>query len=215
MRKILFIIAFFAVSFAFYAQQKEISVNKIEEGVLQEDHLNLSIKTLSAVESKRHLKADVEDMGYVAVQVSIENWTKETYRFSKDFISLPLADMDQVAKQILKESTIRSLGFKIAGFIFWPLGIPGTIDNLLSFKHYRVLQEKWEALAVKEESIAPYSTYHRIFFVPSEQYTSSFAIMLQNQETLEMETFQVEGKEALCLEPRHQIQENYYLTHDS
>lgn len=183
--------------------------------VFFKDHVTLSVKALTAEESEKYLKQDVLEWGYKPVQVTIENGSCDPYVLSPSSIDLPTVSASQVAKKVLKNSIARAVGFKIAGFIFFPFIVPGTIDSLMTHKNYRALKRGLSSKTVKEEIIAPYSVLQRVFFVPEEEYKEAFTVTLQNQETLVDQVFQVESEKKVpeTLEPLPQVEENYYLTH--
>ena len=190
----------------------------IKEFLAEENHVKLSIKALDAEESKRYLKKDLLDMGYQPVQLTVENGSSDPYLFSQGSVGLPTVEGSQIAKTILKASIPRSIAFKIAGFFFWPISIPSTIDGILTNKSYRKLKKQLSSKSVRTEVVAPYSSVHRVFFVLEEDYQSSFDVTLENQETLESKVFHVEGllqQESQTIEALPLVVENYYVSHES
>jgi hypothetical protein len=179
------------------------------------EHITLSIKALTQEESEQYLTKDIIRWGYQPVQVTIENGSPDPYAFSPKSIDLPLVSSSKIAKKILSDSLPRSIGFKVAGFIFWPFAIPGTINSLLTHKSYKKFKKNLSSKSVKEEIIAPYSIFHRIFFISKEDNKEPFTITLQNQETLADQVFQINSslEELKTVDPLPQVEENYYLTH--
>ena len=191
------------------------SLVQLKEGFAQEDHISLSIKALTLEEAKKQLNGDIVGWGYQPIQITIENQSSDPYLLSPDSIGLSLVDPKKVAKEIIKSSIPRAVGFKIAGLIFWPFSIPSVVDSLMTLKIHREMKKNLTSKAVKSEIIAPYSSFNRVFFVYLEEYKESFAITLQNQETLEDRVFLVEGpQELLTINPEQVVSENYYLTHE-
>lgn len=189
----------------------------IKEFLAEENHVKLSIKALTVEESEKYLKKDLLDMGYQPVEVTIENGSADPYLLSPKSVDLPLVDGRKIAKKILKAALPRSIGLKIASLFFWPLTIPSTLDSLLTHKSYRKLKKQLESKAVRDEVVAPYSSVHRVFFVPVGECQDSFSVTLENQETLESKVFQVEGllqKELQTIEALPVVVENYYVNHE-
>ena len=189
---------------------------EVEKGFSEKEAIRLSIKTLSPEESKKYLTQDVTDLGYMPVQLTIENRTADPYSLSPDSIGIHLADAEEVADKIVRKSMPRAIIFRVAGLIFWPLSIPGTISSLMTTKSRNDLERNLSAKSVKEEVIPPYSTLNRIFFVPINEYQGDYEISLQNLEDLSSRIFYIEGEERLTtLDPLPVVEENYYLTHES
>jgi len=184
----------------------------------REDNVKIVIKNLSSDESEKYLKRDVLDLGYRAVEVTIENGSADPYAFSESSIDLPLASAKEVAKATRKGDLPRSIALRVAGFFFSPFGIVGSIDSIMTNKSYRKARKQLESKAVREETVAPYSTIQRIFFIKSDSDKNSFTVSLENTENLETKVFPVEGfldgteKTAEALPA---VSENYYLTHET
>ncbi len=188
----------------------------LKGGFLQQERVILSVKALNAEESKEYLQGDMLAWGYQPVQVTIENNSPDPYFLSPDSVELPLIQSEKVAKEILKKSIPRAIGFKVASLFFWPLMFPSAVDSLMTLKSYNSLKKSLSSKLIKEEMIAPYSVINRLFFVKVENYQDSFVIKIQNQETLEDKVFQLEkGDDAgvMAIAPSQTEIENYYLTH--
>ena len=84
---------------------------------------------------------------------------------------------------VTKSAIPRGLAYKIAGFFFWPLLFPGTIDTIKTYKSHKALKKDFTAKGIKDEVIAPYSTFNRVIFVPLKQYKKNFTVTLVDQET--------------------------------
>ena len=188
----------------------------IKEFLAEDDHVKLSIKALTVEESERYLKKDLIDLGYQPVEVTIENGSSDPYLFSPDSVGLPLVEGGKIAKKILNAALPRSIGFKIASLFFWPISIPSAVDSILTNKSYRKLKKQLQSKSVRQETIAPYSSIHRVFFILAENDQNSFDVTLENQETLESKVFHVDGllqKELQTIEALPTVVENYYINH--
>ncbi len=130
--------------------------------------------------SKTTLGADLIDRGYQPVQIVIHNPTAHSFLFSPDHVSLPSSSGSKVAMSISKKAIPRSIGYKIAGFLFWPFMIPSTIDSIRTYSKHRALKKEFKAHSVKKEIVSPYSTIHRVLFVPLNEYNENFSLYIED-----------------------------------
>jgi hypothetical protein len=142
--------------------------------------VTVSYKAYTPRESKASLNRDLLSRGYQPVQVTIQNNTSHTYSVSPRDVSLPLAGPANVAMSITKEAIPRSIAYKVAGFFFWPLIIPGTIDSIHTFQTHSNLKRDFAVKSLKRETVPPYATIHRILFVPLKSYQDDFSLVLRN-----------------------------------
>jgi hypothetical protein len=191
---------------------------KVEKGFSEKETIRLSVKTLSPEESEKYLTQDVLDLGYMPVQITVENKTADPYRLSPSSIGLDLASAEKVAEKISRKALPRTIFFKLAGFVFWPLTIPSTINSLMTIKNRNNLEKKLTAKSVKDEIIPAYSTVNRVFFVALKEYRGEFDVSLQNLENLSSKIFHIEAPQEDSLQTVDHlptVEENYYLTHES
>jgi hypothetical protein len=135
-------------------------------------------KFYSAQESSRLLSRDLLRMGYQPIQISIYNDTDQTWQLAPDQVSLPSVSGNKIAKKIFKKGLWRSLIYKVGGLFFWPLMVPGVVDNIHTVISYRGAKKSLTAKGLSEELIAPYSTVHRVLYVPLDRLVSSFGLTL-------------------------------------
>lgn len=184
MKKVLLSIFFVltASSFLIYSDThrppKRVSLDvmalPLKEGV------SLWYKPLSSSESRALFHYDFLRRGYTPVQITIQNHTDHTYFLSPDAVALSQHDQKKVMGKVNNANLPRTIGLKVASFFFWPLMIPSSIDSLKSYLSNRSLKKTISAKILKEESVAPYSTVHRVLFVPSKEYQENFSISLKN-----------------------------------
>ncbi len=151
-------------------------------------------QALTSDTSKRFLSHNLIRRGVVPIQIDIQNNTANAYSVCASSVDLPHIDPKKIAAQVAKEAIPRLLGWRILGFLFWPLMIPGTIDSVYSYSHARGLKRDYHAKSLKEEGevIAPYSTYHRILFVSQDEVVNQFDVTIIDIETLIPTTIQTE-----------------------
>ena len=145
-----------------------------------EEGITVSYKTYTSKESRAYLNRDLVSRGYQPIQVTIQNNTSHVYSLSPRDVSLPLAKPATVAMSITKEAIPRAIVYKVAGFFFWPLMIPGTIDSIQTFRTHLNLEHDFAAKSIKRENVPPYATIHRILFVPKKGYQEDFSLVLRN-----------------------------------
>jgi hypothetical protein len=152
-----------------------------EQGVV------VTAKKLSSKESKFLLGHDLVSRGVVPIQVDVQNNTPYEYSLCASSVDLPHVDPSKVAFQVSKSAIPRAVGWKVLSFVFWPLAVPSAIDGIKTYAHHRSLKRDYHAKSLKEqgEVVSPYSTYHRILFVPEESVKESFAVTLIDLECFE------------------------------
>src|SRR5205085_1123415 len=92
--------------------------------------LVVHIKAYNAEESKLNLNKNLLKSGIQPFEITIENPTSETFYLAEEAVNLPLLSPKKVAWKISKESIPRSIFYKLASLIFWPMAIPSAIDSI-------------------------------------------------------------------------------------
>lgn len=153
----------------------------------------IQAKAYSARESQTYLSRDLIERGFQPVQVTIQNNTARSYYLSNQWVDLPNATPHTVASYVSRSAIPRSIAFKVAGFLFWPFLIPATIDGILTIKSHLKMRGDYHAKSIKdtEEPLIPYSTVHRILFVPKEKYSDEFTLHLKDQKSGQFTPFHI------------------------
>jgi hypothetical protein len=149
----------------------------------EEEQVLVFAKAYDADESKQYLGKDLISKGVQPVQLTIQNHTDQYLKISSEGVDLKTLPAKKVAMKVTIRALPRNIAYKVAGFLFWPFMIPGTIDSVRTMKAHKTLKKDLSAKAIKQESILPYSTVHRVLFVPSDQYRQVFTVTLKNQHT--------------------------------
>jgi hypothetical protein len=149
--------------------------------------LTVTTKAFTAAESKFLLGHDLINYGVIPIQVNVQNNTANEYSLCASSVDLAHVNPKKVASCFSKSAIPRAIGWKIASFFFWPLMIPSTIDGIRTYAQYKQLEKDFYAKSLKErgEVIAPYSTFHRILFVPKERLKQTFSVTVIDLETLD------------------------------
>lgn len=152
--------------------------------------LSVIAKTYTVQESQDYLDRDLISRGYQPIQVTIQNNTAKAYFLSQDGISLPSVPAQKIARQVIKSAIPRAVAYKVASILFWPFMIPSTIDTVRTFKSYQKLKKDLVAKSVKtQEKIAPYSTFHRVLFVPMDQVQETLTVTLSEIDSENLVSF--------------------------
>lgn len=157
----------------------------------EEHGVFITSKAYTPEESKKYLDRDLQSRGYQPVQVTIQNNTADTFLYNEESVSLPSASPGKIALKVSKSALPRAIGYKVAGMLFWPFMIPGTIDTIRTFKAHKLMKKDYKARAIKEEAISPYSTVHRMIYVPMDEFKETFTIELTDFSTLRSKTYEV------------------------
>ena len=174
----------FSLSFLFSEETEK------KERILAEETVAISAKVLSKEESKLYFKRDLLTRGIIPIQIIIDNPTPKTFTLPASAVNLPMVTANRVAFSVTKSSIPRSIAYKVAGFFFWPVMIPGTIDSIKTVKTHVQLRKKITARSMKEERIPAYASLNRILFI-KEKDLRDFKISLLELKTQELITLDV------------------------
>jgi len=150
----------------------------------EEGKLIVTAKAYTHEESKIYLQRDLVDRGVQPLEVTIQNNTDKKYSVTASSVDLPRIDPKKVAFKVTKSAIPRSVAWKIASFLFWPLSIPGTIDGIRTWHNHQLLKKNFNAKSFKDEVILPFSTMHRVLFVPQDKFKTNFDVTLIDIDTL-------------------------------
>ena len=153
----------------------------------------IQAKAYSRDESKAYLSRDLVKKGYQPVQVTIQNNSQNAFFLSEEGVDIEQASPGKVARRISYEGIPKSIALKVASFFFWPFLIPSAIDSAITLKHHFNMKSDYYAKSVKEEGeiIPPYSSVHRILFVPAEHFEEEFTLYLMDQNSGRFHSFRV------------------------
>lgn len=165
--------------------------NKDHPFVRKTEGITVMAKSYTAEESGTYLNRNLLASGYQPIQVTVQNHTPHTYSLGTTGASLPTAHPNKVALSVSKKALPRAIGLRVASFFFWPFTIPSTIDGIITLKSHMQMRKDYTAKSVKEseEKILPYSTCHRMLFVPKKEVRDTLTITLFDQEEGEYLSF--------------------------
>jgi len=156
---------------------------------LHHSHVSVIAKAMNSDESKQNFGHDLISRGVQPLQLSIQNNTSNEYSLCPSSVDLPRVEASKVAFKVTKSAIPRGVAYKIASLFFWPFMIPSTVDSIRVLTHHRSLKKDLMAKSMKEETVAPYSTFHRVLFVPRDEFKETFKVTLIDLDTLEPTEF--------------------------
>lgn len=186
---------FFTREFNSYQPQTLPFVGSMLEPFAQEG-IHISAKAYSVRDSIVYLDRDLLYRGLQPLQVTIQNNTGRSYFLSNSGVDLLNVPPKAIARKITQSAIPRSIALRIAGFFFWPIIIPATIDSVITMKTHFNIKRDYYAKSIKDrpELIVPYSTVNRIIFLPADQMTDTFTLYLQEPKNGAYYPFSVEIK---------------------
>ena len=151
----------------------------------KQEGVHIDATVYNSRDSTRYLQRDVIADGVHPVQITVQNNTPRYYGLGMRGIPKDLKTPNAVSNQVIFESIPRSIAFKVASFFFWPFIIPGAIDGIMTYHAHAKLKKDFNAKAVKarDETILPYSTVHRIFFMHDHELADQFVVYLKDYKT--------------------------------
>lgn len=151
---------------------------------LNHHRLNVVAKAMNSDESKQNFGHDLISRGVQPLQLSIQNNTPNEYSLCPSSVDLPRVEASRVAFKVTKAAIPRGIAYKIASLFFWPFMIPSTIDSIRVLTHHHSLKKDLMAKSMRDEVVAPYSTFHRVLFVPKDEFKETFKVTLIDLDTL-------------------------------
>lgn len=182
---------------------KAASAQLLPSFALNETRVLVMAKAMTPDESKRNFGHDLISRGVQPLQLTIQNNTANEYSLCPSSVDLPRIDASKVAFKITKSAIPRAIAYKIASFFFWPLMIPSTIDGIRVMSHHQKVKKDLKAKSMRDEVVAPYSTFNRVLFVPQKEFQETFKVTLIDLESLKPQEFMTtaEGMGKTAAEP--------------
>lgn len=149
-----------------------------------ESRVQVSAKAMNPNDCKHHFGYDLVRRGVQPLHLTIENNTPHEYSLCPSSVDLPRIEPRQIAFKVTKSAIPRGIAYRIASFFFWPFIIPSTIDGIRVMQHHQSLKKDLLAKSMRDEVVPPYSTFHRVLFVPKEKYQETFKVTLIELEHL-------------------------------
>lgn len=145
--------------------------------------VSIGCKAYTVKDCFTYLDRNVIAQGYQPIQLTFENSSNKSYRFSTRDISLPTADPYNVAKTVHTNTIGRVTGYAVGGLFVWPLFIPAIVDGIGSSNANTSLDRDFGEKCLESLAITPYSFSKTLIFVPKSQFAPVFNITLTETES--------------------------------
>ncbi len=142
-------------------------------------------KAYTSNESRRFLTHNLLAQGIQPVEITIENHTPRQYSLCPSSLNIPQMTPDSAVGSLFRSAIPRQIAFKVIGFFFWPVSIPGTIDGLYLHISKKKLSANYAAKSLKKagETVSEYSTVYRVIFVSKKEMAKEIEFDLIDLET--------------------------------
>ncbi len=161
------------------------------------EHVQVHViaKAMTRDESKQNFGHDLISRGVQPLHLSIQNNTSDEYSLCPSSVDLPRIESSKIAFKVTQAALPRGIAYKIASIFFWPFMIPSAVDTIRVLAHHEHLKRDIMAKSMRDEVVAPYSTFHRVLFVPKEEFKQTFKVTLIELDSLKPIEFQttIEG----------------------
>lgn len=156
----------------------------------KQEALQVTARAYTPEQSTAALRKDLVRRGIQPLEITIQNHTAKTFSLCPSSVDLPSLTPKRVASKA-SSSPLRAFGFRLLSFFFWPATIPSTIDTMIRMKSHASLKGRYEAVGMRKELVAPFSTVHRILFVPKGGFHDAFQVTLIELDTLQRTPIEV------------------------
>lgn len=160
----------------------------------REKGVHISAKAYDAHDCKAYLNQDLTQLGFQPLQITIQNNTDKIYGLSTRGLETKFTEGKNVAGYVTRTAIPRAIGFKVAGFFFWPFIFPSAIDTMITLKSHQRMKKDFSIKSLKdrEEWILQYSSIHRIIFLPGSQVPEEISLSLTEYQTGKQSSFLVQ-----------------------
>lgn len=157
------------------------------------NNLEITAKAYTSQECECNLNRNLLRKGYQPIEITLENHTSKTYFLSLEGVDIKTVKPEEIVNNLHMQHVPKAVAFKVAGFFFWPLIIPGTIDGIITMKTHLNLKRDYKAKSIKmeKEPLIPYSKIHRVIFVKRATLAKSFTIHLKEDKSHKIHPFSV------------------------
>jgi hypothetical protein len=134
------------------------------------------------------------EQGYRVIVMTIENRTPYQYELQEDWVKLDHAKEKKILRHKRLSTLPRWIFYKIIGFFFWPIAIPGAIDSIVGMVKMHAFTDQLHASLLKKEGeiLLPYSLMQRYLILDGENAPKQFSMHLLNCRTQQHENYSVE-----------------------
>lgn len=160
--------------------QKPIGLSKEVENV------KVTAAVLTDADCHYYFSRRMASKGYVAVQLMIQNKSKDAFYLNASSIGLQIEDREVVSRALHLNTFNRVVAYLIPSLFVWPFFIPAAVEGVKSNNANHSLDRDFSRRVIDSYSrliIRPGCTVNKIMVVRSENLQVSFDVMLQNKNT--------------------------------
>ncbi len=170
----------------------DLSLERKAKGVL------ISAEKYTKEKSESHFSSNLLSLGYIPIEITIQNQSPSAYVISRASTALPSATAKEVAWSFRKKSIPAAVGLQIASFFLWPFSIPSAAHSLHNYKSNKNLKKELNAKTLKEEEeiVPPYSSVKRVIYLKEKEAPESFSFSLEEADSRDLTVIPVEIKPA-------------------
>ena len=155
----------------------------------QSPDVSVAWKTFDKEDCKTYLDRNVISEGYVPVQVTIRNDSKDPMYLNPNNFSVSVSPTTEVANKVHTSTAGRIIAWTIPGLIITPFLIPAVYDGIKSSEANKYLDADYESKSIKEHTIKPYESFNGLVFVPKKEASEPLSLTLVNTTTGEKVLF--------------------------
>lgn len=174
---------------------KAVTADLLPTFSIKHSELHVIAKAMTPNESKQNFGHDLISRGVQPLHLSIQNNTPDEYSLCPSSVDLPRIEASKIAFKVTKSAIPRGIAYRVASFFFWPFMIPSTIDGIRVIVHHEHLKKDIIAKSMRDEIVAPYSTFHRVLFVPKDEFKKTFKVTLIELDSLKPTEFETTVEE--------------------
>lgn len=169
----------------------------------QIDGLAIGCKIYSKQDCFDYFDRDLLAKRYQPIQLTFENRSEKSYRFSAKNISLPCVTPQKIAKLVHTSTVGRVLVYSVLGglallddpdydaaTIFFT---PAIVDGIKSYRANKKLDRDFEKKAKTQVLLPPGCFVKTVVFVPKAQFSPSFSLTLIEEDTSTSKTVHISG----------------------
>lgn len=141
----------------------------------------MAYRTLDKTDCCTYFDRDIIKQGYQPLQLTIINNTGATFTVSENSLSLPIAPVDMVAKEVHTSTAGRAAGYGAAALLCCLFVIPAIADGIGSSEANEQLDTDFANKALRfNGTLKPHMTVNGVVFVPKEHFSENFTFTLVN-----------------------------------
>ncbi len=154
-----------------------------------EQSLCIACKAYNRFDCEQFLGRNLIEKGYQPIQITLRNTSGKTYVFDPANLSIPLANVGEIAKKVHTNTVGRVAGYTLGGFLLSPLlWIPAVVDGIKSKEANEMLDYDYHRKIAKTQDLRPGDFYSAVVFVHCLDFINNITLTLTEKGTANIET---------------------------